>query len=218
MALWIGDYIANTSHLSTAEHGAYLLLIMHYWATGGLPDDDRQLARVAKMTLDEWREARPTIQAFFIDGWKHRRVEFELTEAARILAQTKAAGKASGLARRAAKQRTETNGRSDVIGQQDQVLAQASPQTHANGTPTERQRLHSPSHIKKDARARAQGSDPSVLKKAKEANGQVRIQIDDPQWEPWQAHLRKTTGRGSPQDKAFGWSFPSLWPPGYVPP
>ena len=100
MPLYVADYRRDTAHLSTAEHGAYLLLIMHYWATGGLPDDDRQLARIACMTNSEWRRTRPIVQAFFFDGWKHKRIEFELTEAARMSAAGRAGGKASGEARR----------------------------------------------------------------------------------------------------------------------
>lgn len=78
MPLYIADYRADTSHLDAAEHGAYLLLIMHYWTTGGLPGDDRQLARIACMTAAEWRRARPTIAAFFDPGWRHKRIDREL--------------------------------------------------------------------------------------------------------------------------------------------
>lgn len=65
MPLYVADYLADTGHLSTLEHGAYMLLIMHYWQTGGLPDDDRKLARIARLQLDQWQEIRDTIRFLF---------------------------------------------------------------------------------------------------------------------------------------------------------
>lgn len=78
MPLHIPDYRADTGHLSTLEHGAYLLLIMHYWMTGGLPDDDARLARITGMGLQEWTEAKPALEPLFTAGWRHKRVEREL--------------------------------------------------------------------------------------------------------------------------------------------
>lgn len=86
MPLYIADYRADTAHLSAAEHGAYLLLIMHYWSTGGLPQDDRPLARIACMSGAEWKRARTTIAAFFHDGWKHKRIDAELKRTAEVSA------------------------------------------------------------------------------------------------------------------------------------
>jgi Protein of unknown function (DUF1376) len=45
MPLYISDLLGNTTHLSAAGTGAYLLLIMYYWANGSLPNDDRRLTR-----------------------------------------------------------------------------------------------------------------------------------------------------------------------------
>lgn len=46
----------------------------------------------------------------------------------------------------------------------------------------------------------------------------VFIREDDPEWPFWDAHLRKTTGRGSPKNKNFGWYFPTRMPPLDEPP
>ena len=83
MPLYVADYMADAAHLSTAEHGAYLLLLMTYWQRGeALPDDDKKLAKIAGMSGPNWQRARPTIIEFFeLRDRKliHRRVERELT-------------------------------------------------------------------------------------------------------------------------------------------
>lgn len=87
MPLDVADYRADTAHLGALEHGIYLLLIMHYWQTGSLPDDERQLARIACATPAEFRGVRATIEAFFLPGWKHKRIEQELDKARKISAK-----------------------------------------------------------------------------------------------------------------------------------
>lgn len=117
MPLYVGDYLADTTHLSAAEHGAYLLLIFSYWQAGSaLPDDDAKLARIARMSPKEWRAARQTIVEFFDvhDGfWRHARIDVELAKAERITDQKRNAGRASA-ERRAQRQ---GNGRSTDVGE-----------------------------------------------------------------------------------------------------
>ena len=84
MPLYVADYRADTAHLSAAEHGAYLLLIMHYWQTGSLPKEDAPLSRIACMSAAEWRKAKPIVAAFFSDDWKHKRIEAEIKHATEL--------------------------------------------------------------------------------------------------------------------------------------
>jgi uncharacterized protein YdaU (DUF1376 family) len=101
MPLYVGDYLSKTKHLGASQHGAYLLLIMHYWQTGGLPDDDVQLARIACCTPGEWRKMRGVIVAFFEPGWKHGRIEEELARASAISEKRRGAAEEMHNTRRA---------------------------------------------------------------------------------------------------------------------
>lgn len=84
LPLYISDYQADTSHLTTLEHGAYLLLIMNYWQRGQpLPNDDRKLARIAGVGPREWKRIKGTISEFFqvdCSNWSHSRLESELSK------------------------------------------------------------------------------------------------------------------------------------------
>lgn len=84
MPLYIADYLRKTTHLGALESGAYLHLIMDYWQNDGLPDDDKKLARITKMTDREWRMSKATLQAFFHDGWHHEKIDEEIARAADI--------------------------------------------------------------------------------------------------------------------------------------
>lgn len=86
MPLYWGDYLRDTGHLSTAHHGAYLLMIGHYWSTGEpLPDDDSVLWRIVRAdSMAQWKKLRPAVVALFTpqEGkLVHRRVEAELANA-----------------------------------------------------------------------------------------------------------------------------------------
>lgn len=94
MPLHIDDYLGDTDHLTAAEHGAYLLLIMKYWRDGGLPTDEGMIRRFAKMTPEQWEESRGVIASFFDANWKHGRIDAELARADEIIEKRKAAAHA----------------------------------------------------------------------------------------------------------------------------
>jgi uncharacterized protein YdaU (DUF1376 family) len=104
MPLYIADYLADTGHLSTEEHGAYLLLTMHYWRTGGLPDDDGELALISRLPEKRWQQVRLKLARLFKDGWRHTRVDAELARAHAKHERRAEAGKRGGIAKSDAKQ------------------------------------------------------------------------------------------------------------------
>lgn len=103
MPLWIGDYLADTQHLTRDEHGAYFLLMMAYWRNGGpLLDDPKRLAATVKATPQEWKSLRPTLAEFFSisDGmWNHKRIDREIANSVSRITQRSEAGKLSALKR-----------------------------------------------------------------------------------------------------------------------
>jgi len=85
MPVYIGDYMADTMHLSTEQHGAYLLLLFHLWRRGNLHDDDVVLAQITGLDPDAWSNSRAVLAEFFEihDGlWHHGRVEQQRIRAA----------------------------------------------------------------------------------------------------------------------------------------
>lgn len=121
MPLYVADYLKDTRHLSTTEHGAYFLLILHAWThEGALPQDSVRLARVAGLSAKEWKESGPILLEFFreADGaYRHKRVDEELAKASANVEQRRAAGKASAEARKAKRNGNErSNDRSTSVG------------------------------------------------------------------------------------------------------
>jgi uncharacterized protein YdaU (DUF1376 family) len=69
MPLWTDAYLGDTHHLSTTEHGAYLLLLITMWRNKGwLPNDDRALARYAKLTNAQWARIKPNLWPYFVEN------------------------------------------------------------------------------------------------------------------------------------------------------
>lgn len=86
MPFYVADYFKDTRHLTRAQHGSYVLLILEYWTRGSLPQDEEQLARLAAMTPGEWKAERSILAAMFEPEWKHKRIEDEMARVADVAA------------------------------------------------------------------------------------------------------------------------------------
>lgn len=143
MPLYVADYLKDTQHLSTQEHGAYLLLIMYAWSHDGLlPGDEKRVARIAGLTPKEWKNSRDVMLEFFTkksDGFRHKRVEKERARASALNEQRREAGRASAAKRAAEKGNERSNDRSNEIATSVETNGATKPQR--NGRP-----LPSPSH------------------------------------------------------------------------
>lgn len=82
MPFYIGDYLRDTLHLTTEQHGAYLLLLFACWTHGGrLPNNDSELAVITRLPIEQWKETRKKIEPFFKKSVKflsQKRVNVEL--------------------------------------------------------------------------------------------------------------------------------------------
>jgi len=102
MPLYVGDYLSDTSRLTTEQHGAYLLLLMDYWRNGPPLDDDDELAAITKLSTAQWRKIAPKIRQFFAssDGKLHQsRADKERQKAGLMYDKRSEAGK-QGAAKR----------------------------------------------------------------------------------------------------------------------
>ena len=100
MPLYVSDYLSDTMHLTTEQHGAFLLLLMAAWKSDArLPNDPEQLQAICRMTPAKWKASEPILKSFFFvtsDYWINNRLREELDRARKITADRAASGKKRG--------------------------------------------------------------------------------------------------------------------------
>jgi uncharacterized protein YdaU (DUF1376 family) len=125
-------YLADTKHLTTEEHGAYVLLLITTWRNNGrpLPDDPMRLARIVGATEKRWAERlRPVIAKFFdlSEGtWRQKRLEKEWAFVANRRASCAERGRKGGRPKP-----LEDNERGKAIGS-SQLKPDESTHTHTH--------------------------------------------------------------------------------------
>ena len=103
MPLYINDYLGDTMHLSTEQHGAYFLMLMTAWkCDGALPDDDVQLRQITRLSEKAWASTGPILRRFFVaenGALRHNRIDTEIATFKQLKQQRSEAGKASATQR-----------------------------------------------------------------------------------------------------------------------
>jgi uncharacterized protein YdaU (DUF1376 family) len=97
MPIYIGDYLRDTVALTDAEHGAYLLLLMHYWLKNGEIGSD--IEWLAKAARTDPVTARYILGNYFtlVDGnYKNKRADIEIEKALIRRASASENGKRGG--------------------------------------------------------------------------------------------------------------------------
>ena len=85
MPLYVGDYLADTSHLDAEAHGIYLLLLMRCWTKGSIPQDRMQCISIAHAMHEQSKSIVDAIlDEYFVlheDGYHNKRIDIEREKA-----------------------------------------------------------------------------------------------------------------------------------------
>jgi len=164
---FMGDYAKDTAHLSLAEHGAYTLLLDHYYATEQpLPEDYQSLYRICRaFDKKEQQAVRNIVDAYFPvsdqGGRTNRRAVRQLADDSNRIETARENGRKGGRPKKETQQEPKNNQLVlDSVTQQEpdenQKETQQEPNTKAH---------HSHSHIKeKEEKHSSTGADRDGLR------------------------------------------------------
>lgn len=143
--------IADTTELTVEEFGAYTLLMIAQWRSGGrpLPKDHGKLARMARCTPKQWERIWSAIGHYFDetpDGFSQKRVLADHEKVSVKIDRRREAGKAGGNAK--------------ALNSQDTGVANASdlPEQTASKDAFTRARDKNHEPLKEDSEAKASGA------------------------------------------------------------
>jgi len=103
MAIYWGDYRQNTGHFNCTEHGAYLMMMAHYWENGPMQENAdlyKRLYSICSCASEvEKRAVHYVLKAMFTlkrSRWTHARLDQEMKKADEKTRQRSACGKMGG--------------------------------------------------------------------------------------------------------------------------
>uniref|UniRef100_A0A6M3JMT3 DUF1376 domain-containing protein n=1 Tax=viral metagenome TaxID=1070528 RepID=A0A6M3JMT3_9ZZZZ len=102
-----GDYLKDTLGLSLVEHGAYRIMLDHYYCEESLPANRERLCRICKAFTEEERKAVDMIAERYFEeengNLYNNRAEIEIEKRRKFLEQQSRKGKISAEKRRVKK-------------------------------------------------------------------------------------------------------------------
>jgi uncharacterized protein YdaU (DUF1376 family) len=158
-----GDYGRDTAHLSLAQHGAYRLLLDHYYSTGApLTSDLKSVQRICRAFEPSEIEAVAYVLAHFFDpredGYHNSRADLELAKQAEIREERSKRGKTG--ANHRWHRHIPSNSTADATANATAIAnPQSHPQSQSSVTPIAESREES----------NARAAQAKVLRKWKEA-------------------------------------------------
>lgn len=171
MPLYVADYIADTTDLTMREHGAYMLLILHYWRRGCLPLEGQITDEAIASGLlercyrvcstggvgDETAVKRVISRFFTWDGtkWSHKRIDIELNKANEISSIRAKIGAKGGV----------------ESGKTRQAIAEANTQAKSKQTPKQNRSDHNHSHNQ----SKEEEKEPPLSPKGETTNTATRL-------------------------------------------
>jgi 5-methylcytosine-specific restriction endonuclease McrA len=66
MPFYVADYLADTQHLNTEEHGAYLLLLFYHWGHGSVPSNPKFICRITRLHPSRFARVWEALKPFFV--------------------------------------------------------------------------------------------------------------------------------------------------------
>lgn len=141
MKLYIGDYQRDTGHLSIAEHGAYLLMLQHYYATEKPLPTGKALHRLLRAETKADRDAIDAIAAQFWTltdaGLVNQRGAEEIQKADHQRTVNREVGKRGGRPKQ-----TEA-----ITESVSESVSEPEPNRNPNQTPDTRQKIKAPRKV-----------------------------------------------------------------------
>ena len=181
------DYFGDTYDLDGIQSGAYLHLIGWSWMKGQAPlDDNALLARITKLTMEQWLSVRPALEPFFVISsglWRHTRIMHDLVEAAKahekaVFASKRANDKRWGQDKETAQDSVKQVSGSDANRIPTGVRIGSQPKPEPTPEPIKKEKTLAPAALaldgfddfwsaysRRDSRRNAEKAWPSALKK-----------------------------------------------------